>query len=34
VRITPDWVAEHPPLAPLLDYAWAQYFTRKGEPQA
>jgi hypothetical protein len=34
VRITPDWVAEHPPLAPLLDYAWAQYFTRKGEPRA
>jgi hypothetical protein len=34
VRVTPDWVAAHPPLAPLLDYAWAQYHTRKGEPQA
>jgi len=33
VRVTPDWVASHPPLAPLLDYAWAQYHTRKGDPQ-
>jgi hypothetical protein len=33
VRVTPDWVAAHPPLAPLLDYTWAQYHTRKGEPQ-
>lgn len=33
VRVTPDWVAAHPPLAPLLDYTWAQYHTRKGEAQ-
>ena len=33
VRVTPDWVAAHAPLAPLLDYAWAQYATRKGEAQ-
>ncbi|MGH7580683.1 MAG: hypothetical protein ACREM9_10960 [Gemmatimonadales bacterium] len=34
VRVTPDWVAAHPPLAPQLDYAWAQYATRKGDAQA
>ena len=34
VRMTPDWVADYPPLAPLLDYAWAQYNTRRGDPQA
>jgi hypothetical protein len=34
VRVTPDWVAAYPPLAPLIDYAWAQYHTRKGDPQA
>jgi hypothetical protein len=34
VRVTPDWVAAHPPLAPYLDYTWAQYATRKGEAQA
>jgi hypothetical protein len=34
VRVTPDWVAAYPSLAPLLDYTWAQYHTRKGEPQA
>ncbi len=34
VRMTPDWVADYPPLAPLLDYAWAQYNTRRGHPQA
>jgi hypothetical protein len=34
VRVTPDWVAAHPPLAPLLDYAWAQYHTRKGDAEA
>jgi hypothetical protein len=33
VRVTPNWVADHPPLAQQLDYAWAQYATRKGEPQ-
>ncbi len=33
VRKTPDWVAAHPALAPLLDYAWAQYLTRNGDPQ-
>jgi hypothetical protein len=31
VRNTPDWVAAHPALAPLLDYAWAQYHTRRGD---
>lgn len=34
VRVTPDWVQAYPALAPLLDYAWAQYHTRKGDPQA
>jgi hypothetical protein len=34
VRVTPDWVAAYPALAPLLDYAWAQYHTRKGDAQA
>jgi hypothetical protein len=34
VRVTPDWVAAHPSLAPYLDYTWAQYATRKGEAQA
>jgi hypothetical protein len=34
VRVTPDWVARFPPLAAQLDYAWAQYATRKGEVQA
>lgn len=34
VRVTPDWVAAHPTLAPLLDYTWAQYHTRKGDQQA
>ncbi len=34
VRVTPDWVAKYPPLAPLLDYTWAQYHTRKGEARA
>jgi hypothetical protein len=34
VRVTPDWVAAHPALATQLDYAWAQYATRKGEAQA
>ncbi len=33
VRVTPDWVAAAPALAPLLDYAWAQYDTKRGEPQ-
>jgi hypothetical protein len=31
VRVTPDWVARDPALAPLLDYAWAQYHTKKGD---
>ena len=31
VRVVPEWVARDPSLAPLLDYAWAQYHTRKGE---
>ncbi|HZW06339.1 MAG TPA: hypothetical protein VFF65_04380, partial [Phycisphaerales bacterium] len=34
VRVTPDWVARDPALAPLLDYAWAQYHTRKGDAGA
>jgi hypothetical protein len=34
VRITPNWVAAYPPLAAQLDYAWAQYLTRWGDPQA
>jgi hypothetical protein len=33
VRVTPDWVERHPPLARQLDYAWAQYATRKGDAQ-
>ena len=33
VRVTPDWVATYPALAPLLDYTWAQYHTRKGDPE-
>jgi hypothetical protein len=31
VRVTPDWVASYPGLAPLLDYTWAQYHTGKGD---
>lgn len=31
VRVTPDWVAAYPALAPLLDYTWAQYHTGKGD---
>jgi hypothetical protein len=31
VRVTPDWVAAYPGLAPLLDYTWAQYHTGKGD---
>jgi hypothetical protein len=34
VRVMPDWVAAYPALAPLIDYAWAQYHTGKGDPQA
>jgi hypothetical protein len=34
VRVIPDWVAAYPPLAPHLDYAWAQYHTEKGDAQA
>jgi hypothetical protein len=34
VRVMPEWVADYPPLAPLIDYAWAQYHTGKGNPQA
>jgi hypothetical protein len=33
VRVTPNWVAAYPALAPLVDYAWAQYHTRKGDAQ-
>jgi hypothetical protein len=33
VRMTPDWVEKNPSLAPLLDYAWAQYTTKDGDPQ-
>ena len=31
VRVVPEWVARDSTLAPLLDYAWAQYHTRKGD---
>ncbi len=31
VRVTPDWVKSAPVLAPLLDYAWAQYHTAMGD---
>ncbi len=34
VRVTPDWVAAYPGLAPLLDYTWAQYHTAKGDAKA
>jgi hypothetical protein len=34
VRVTPDWVATYPALAPFLDYTWAQYHTLKGDPKA
>ena len=34
VRIEPNWVADNPKLASLLDYAWAQYQTRRGDQQA
>jgi hypothetical protein len=34
VRVTPDWVQAYPALAPLIDYTWAQYHTRKGDQQA
>src|SRR5689334_8605442 len=33
VRVTPDWVQAYPALAPLIDYTWAQYHTRKGDAQ-
>jgi hypothetical protein len=33
VRVAPEWVARDPALAPLLDYAWAQYHGRKGDAQ-
>jgi hypothetical protein len=34
VRVVPEWVARDPKLAPLLDYAWAQYHTRKGDAKS
>ena len=34
VRVIPQWVAEDPALAPLLDYAWAQYHTKKGDAKS
>ena len=34
VRRTPDWVAEYPALAPRIDYVWAQYHTKRGDPVA
>jgi hypothetical protein len=33
VRVTPDWVEQFPPLAPLIDYAWAQYHGGKGDAE-
>ena len=32
VRRTPDWVAAYPKLAPLIDYTWAQYQSKRGDP--
>ena len=34
VRVVPEWVGRDPALAPLLDYAWAQYHTRKGDAKS
>jgi hypothetical protein len=34
VRVVPEWVGRDPKLAPLLDYAWAQYHTRKGDAKS
>jgi hypothetical protein len=34
VRVEADWVAADPKLAPLLDYTWAQYQSRKGDQQS
>ena len=34
VRVVPEWVSRDPKLAPLLDYAWAQYHTRKGDAKS
>jgi len=34
VRVPPDWVQAYPALAPLLDYAWAQYTSRRGDARA
>jgi hypothetical protein len=34
VRVVPEWVSRNPKLAPLLDYAWAQYHTRKGDAKS
>ena len=34
VRRTPDWVAAYPALAPLIDYTWAQYHSKRGDPEA
>jgi hypothetical protein len=34
VRITPNWVSTYATLAQYLDYAWAQYNSRQGDPQA
>ncbi|HWB43635.1 MAG TPA: hypothetical protein VG500_20410 [Gemmatimonadales bacterium] len=34
VRVIPEWVAKDPALASLLDYAWAQYHTKKGDAKS
>jgi hypothetical protein len=34
VRVVPEWVGRDSALAPLLDYAWAQYHTRKGDAKS
>ena len=34
VRVVPEWVSRDSTLAPLIDYAWAQYHTRKGEAKS
>ena len=33
VRVVPEWVARDSSLAKVIDYAWAQYHTRKGQPK-
>lgn len=34
VRVVPEWVSRDPELASLIDYAWAQYHTGKGDAKS